>query len=69
MSKQERQVLDNLFGSAAYWQYRHNQEEYESQKAYKQAEHSDVTWIILLCILFTIGFLALLVKTTLWSIL
>jgi len=70
MSKQERQVLDNLYGSAAYWQYRQNQAEYKSQQPYKQVEQkTDDTWIILLCILFTIGFLALLAKTTLWSIL
>jgi uncharacterized membrane-anchored protein len=70
MSKQERQVLDNLDGSASYWQYRYNPPEYERQQPHKQANHNtNDTWIILFCILFTIGFLALLAKTTLWSIL
>ena len=70
MAKQERQLLDNIDGSTAYWQYRHNPAEYARQKPYKQVEqNADDTWIILLCILFTIGFLALLAKTTLWSIL
>jgi len=70
MTKQERQCLDNMDGSAAFWQYRHNPAEYERQQPYKQAsQNTDDTWIILLCIIFTIGFLALLAKTTLWSIL
>ena len=69
MAKQERQLLDNLDGSASYWQSRYNPAEYGIQPPYKQAEHNkDDTWIIWLCILFTIGFLALLAKTTLWSI-
>ena len=68
MAKQERQALDNVDASTSYWQYRHNPAEYERQQPYKQVErNSDDTWIILLCILFTIGFLALLAKTTLWS--
>jgi len=68
MSKQEKQVLDNFFGSTSYWQYRHNQAENDSQQPHKQAEqNTDDTWIKVLCILFTIGFLVLLAKTTLWS--
>jgi hypothetical protein len=70
MTNEERQVLDNLDGSASYWQYRFNPAQYERQQPQKQANHNiDDTWIILLCILFTIGFLALLAKTTLGSIL
>ena len=70
MAKQERQLLDNLDGSASYWQYRYNPAEHERQQPYKQVnQNTDDTWIILLCILFTIGFLALLAKTTLCSIL
>ncbi len=69
MAKQERQLLDNVDASASYWQYRQNLAEYERQQPYKQAGHNtDDTWIIWLCIIFTIGFLALLAKTTLWSI-
>ncbi len=69
MAKQESHLLDYLDGSAAYWQYRHNPAEHERKQPYKQADqNTDDTWIILLCILFTIGFLALLAKTTLWSI-
>jgi len=69
MAKQERQALENMVSSTSYWQYRHNPAEYERQQPPKQADDdSDDTWIILLCILFTIGFLALLAKTTLWSI-
>jgi len=70
MTKQEKQLLDNMDGSASYWQYRHNPIEYERQQPYKQAsQSSDDTWIILLCIIVTIGFLALLAKTTLCSFL
>ena len=66
MSKQEKQVLDNFFGSTSYWQYRRNQAEYGSQQPHKHEDQSsDDTWIKLLCIIVTIVFLALLVKTTL----
>jgi len=68
MSKQEKQVLDNFFGSTSYWQYRRNRAEYGIQQLPKQADrNSDDTWIKVLCILVTIGFLVLLAKTTLWS--
>ena len=61
MSKQERQVLDNVDASTSYWQYRHNPVEYERQQPHKQADqNTDDTWIILLGILGTIGFLTLL---------
>ena len=61
MAKQESQLLDNLDGSAAYWQYRYNPAEYERQQPHKQADqNTDDTWIILLGILGTIGFLTLL---------
>ena len=61
MAKQERQLLNNLDSSAAYWQYRYNPGEYEIEQPYKQvSRNTDDTWIILLGILGTIGFLALL---------
>ncbi len=70
MAKQERPLLDNLGAGTSYWQYRHNPEECEIQLPLKQEnQNTDDTWIILLCILFTIGFLALLAKTTFWSML
>ena len=65
MAKQERQVLDNLVGSASYWQYRHNPAEYEIKQPVQQVkQNTDDTWIILLGILGTIGFLVMLVKET-----
>ena len=68
MSKQTKQVIDNLDYSTSYWQYRNNPAKYERQQPAKQADcKADDTWIILLCVLFTIGFLALLAKTTFWS--
>ena len=68
MSKQERQALENLDISTSYWQYRHNPAKYERRQPPKQADqNTDDTWIVLLCILFTIGFLALLAKTTFWN--
>lgn len=61
MTKQESQLLDNLDGSASYWQYRYNPAEYERQQPHKQTDqNTDDTWFILLGILGTIGFLALL---------
>ncbi len=61
MTKQESQLLDNLDGSAAYWQYRYNQAESESKQPYMQVnQNTDDTWFIMLGILGTIGFLALL---------
>ncbi len=61
MTKQESQLLDNMDGSAAYWQYRNNPAEYERKLPYQQvSQNTDDTWFILLGILGTIGFLALL---------
>jgi uncharacterized membrane-anchored protein len=52
-----------------FWQYRNNPAEHERQQPHKQPNHNtDDTWIILLGILFTIGFLALLATTTLWNV-
>jgi hypothetical protein len=61
MAKQESQLLDNLNGSASYWQYRYNQAEYEKKQPYIQVnQNTDDTWFIMLGILGTIGFLVLL---------
>ena len=61
MAQQESRLLDYLDASAAYWQYRHNPG-YESKQPHEQAsQNTDDTWIILIGILGTIGFLALLV--------
>ena len=61
MAKQESQLIDNLDGSASYWQYRYNQAEYESKQPYIQVnQNTDDTWFIMLGILGTIGFLVLL---------
>ena len=74
MSKQEKRLLDYLDSSAAYWQYRHNPE-YESKQPHEQAiqnqasQNTDDTWIILLGILGTIGFLTLLATKVLKNIL
>ena len=66
MTKQESKVLDYLDSSAAYWQYRHNPAVYERKQPHEQAnQNTDDTWIILLGILGTIGFLALLAFKTL----
>ena len=70
MSKQEKRLLDYLDASAAYWQYRHNPG-YEGKQPHEQAiqnqasQNTDDTWIILLGILGTIGFVILLVLKTL----
>jgi len=65
MTKQETKLLDYLDPSAAYWQYRHNPE-YKSKQPYEQAnQNTDDTWIMLLGILGTIGFVILLVLKTL----
>ena len=70
MTKQVRRLLDNLDGSAAYWQYRYNATRCERKQPHKQAnQDTDDTWIIFLGILATIGFLALLAVTVLYSIL
>jgi hypothetical protein len=61
MAKQERQVLDNLDACTSYWQYRHDRAEYERPQPYEQAnQNTDDTWFIVLGILGTIGFIALL---------
>ena len=71
MTKREKQLFDDMDGSAAYWQYLHKSEEPEGQQLYKQESRytTDDSGIILFGILFTIGFLALLAITTLRTIL
>jgi hypothetical protein len=65
MAKQERQLLYNFDVGSTYWQYRHNPAEYEIKQPVQQVKQdTDDTWIILLGILGTIGFLALLAKAT-----
>ncbi len=69
MAKQEERLLDYLDSGSAYWQYRHNPE-YESKQPHGQAiqnranQNTDDTWIILLGIIGTIGFLILLAVKT-----
>lgn len=61
MAKQESRLLDYLDANTAYWQYRHNPE-YKSKQPHEQAsQNTDDTWILLLGILGTIGFLCLLI--------
>ena len=70
MARQERRLLDNLDGSAAYWQYRYNAATYERKQPDKQADqNTDGTWIIFLGILVTMGFLGLLAATVIWGVL
>jgi len=70
MSKRESKVLDYVDSNTAYWQYRHNPAEYESKQPHEQAirnranQNTDDTWIMLLGILGTIGFLILLAIKT-----
>jgi hypothetical protein len=63
MAKQERQLLYNFDVGSAYWQYRHNPTEYEIRQPQPHVNQSaDDTWIVLLGILGTIGFLVILAK-------
>ena len=70
MTKRVGQLFNDWDVSASFWQHRNNPAEYEVQQPNTQANHStDDTWLILLGILFTIGFLVLLASTTLWNML
>ena len=65
MAKQESKLLDYLDASSAYWQYRYNPAENVKKPPHEQAnQHTDDTWIMLLGILGTIGFLVLLAIKT-----
>jgi hypothetical protein len=65
MAKQESRLLDYLDAGTAYWQYRYNPAEDGKKQPHEQANQAtDDTWIILLGILGTIGFLALLILKT-----
>jgi hypothetical protein len=65
MAEQERQLIYNCQGNASYWQYRNNPAEYQTKQPLKQEnQQADDTWIILLGVIVTIGFLAMLIKTT-----
>jgi len=66
MSKQESKILDYMDAGTAYWQYRHNPAEDQIKQPHGQEYQSTGdTWIILLGILGTIGFLILLAIKTL----
>jgi len=70
ITKQQRQLLDNLDASTAYWQYRYKSAQYERKQPCKQADQkTDDTWIIFLGIVATMAFLGLLAVTVLCSIL
>jgi hypothetical protein len=65
MSKQESKVLDYMDAGTAYWQYRHNPVENQKKQLYEQANQAtNDTWIILLGIIGTIGFVIMLVLKT-----
>ena len=69
MRKRRGQLVNDWNVNASFLQYRNNPAEYEMQQPHEQASHNtDDTWIILLSIVFTIGFLVLLAATTVWSI-
>jgi len=69
MVKHKGQLLDNQDGSTSYWQVRFQSADVEKTHAHKQTSpQSDASWSVWLGILFTIGFLALLVITTLRTI-
>ena len=70
MAKQKGPLLDNLDGSTSYWQVRFKSAECKKPHPYKpSSQDTDDSGVILLAILFTIGFLALIVITTLRTIL
>jgi hypothetical protein len=65
MIKQESKILDYQDAGTAYWQYRHNPAENQRTQPHEQAnQNTDDTWIMLLGILGTIGFLILLAIKT-----
>ena len=65
MIKQESKILDYQDAGTAYWQYRHNLTENQRIQPREQAnQNTDDTWIMLLGILGTIGFLILLAIKT-----
>ena len=69
MKKRRGQLFNDWDGNTTFWQCHNNPAEYERQPSHEQASHdADDTWIILLSIFFTIGFLFLLAATTVWNI-
>ena len=70
MVKREEQLFDNWDGSVISWQYCHNYPaEHEGPQPHMQANHSTGGKYILLCILFTVGFIILLGIKTILNIL
>ena len=65
MTKHESKLLNYLDSNSAYWQYDLNPAENQIKQPHGQAnQHADDTWILLLGILGTIGFLILLAVKT-----
>ena len=69
MTKQERPLLINLDGSAAYWERRINQTEYKIRQPHKQENQKiETADIILLWILGIIGLFVTVVAGILYII-
>ena len=69
MKERRGKLIDNCDVNATFLQYRNNPAEREMQQPHEQAHHdAGDTWIILLSIVFTIGFLVLLAATIVWNI-
>lgn len=68
MTKRGKLLLENYESKTGFWEYRNGSPECERTPSYRQENQSaDDTWIMWLWILGTIGFLALLAKTTFWD--
>ncbi len=69
MRKRRGQLIDNWDVNATFLQYRNNPAEHEMQQPDEQASHdADDTRIILVSIVFAIGFLVFLATATVWNI-
>lgn len=65
MNREEREEFKRWVDSSKYGHHRQNTTEYHRQHPHHAITSTDDSWIMLFCIIFTVGFLALLAATIL----
>ncbi len=67
MAKQERAIFDSLDNSCGFWQYRSDHAETLGERPHQHSSVEDDRTMMWLCIIGTIGALALFGMKMLWS--
>jgi len=66
MAKQERAIFDSLDNSCGFWQHRSDHAQVMSERPHQQSNVEEDRTLMWLCVIGTIGFLALFGMRLLW---